>query len=1072
MLSTPELDIDPDKKFQCRRVDDVGLTALATVPWRPIGKSHLLAAPWRKFIAEDEYIPAELSLQAMIVGLRKTKIFYRQLDDAVLYDVYRDLVDVLRPFVSGAERNVLSYDEALRKLTPGTSPGYPYFYTCQTKSEALEKDPTGFEQRAAKLMSGDFAGQFFFHVTEKDELRLKEKVLAHKTRLFFSANMDLLILQARLFSWLIERLQDTVGHHPFTIGLSMPGTPFVELKLSLKQFSDLEEDGDGVNHDLLNNHPSLCRVVTFVLMHFLPGYEHLVWELSQLVFCGYVTCLGGVYNVLGNKSGQFLTGHWNGWITYVSFLYAHKKVYPGVVFEQVFKFYINGDDLICAMKSGFSVHELARYLKNEMGLEYILGHEAPVSMFDTVFLSHSLRERYVEALGQSIIIPAGNRSKLLCSMNYWKITEGMTHEESQLAHVMGLRMCLWPWFYDFEDVDLLIDDLLARMPMSPIVKMILKSRFSDREMALLYSRSESSSSRRFFRMLEFDGQTWVLKGYLRPRKTSPFVEKSVVFTAFQSRMSKEPQAPALPPKKKVVVEVKKPRVVPSLGKRVVEVVRKDLANFDWTALAAHAIAQVQAGGSLPQHLVRLATHVPTAAKYLHSVWDRVSDPTVEWAGGALHPVWKDLFTNRTLTPKRMSSKGKGKVVVVERKAKKTTSMGGGTRRPVPASIGRVEVAPAAYGTTIRTKAPKVTRKADGGIIVVHRELVGSVQCNELFTLSTFYINPGLSPAGPGNAAGLFTWLPAIAKGYKFYQFKKLRWRYEMATGTDKAGTVRLAYIGDTISEEPDSATAFMQLEGATRGSAWEANTLDMPLKDRSVPSARKITRFGEFSSAEDEGLQLYDSGRFFFASDGATATASCGEIYAEYEVEFWEIVPSMANSFAIGFNAGDSVSPWGATVGDREWINARGEVIGAVVPTSNPARMFFKRSGWYLIFHSLVGGTPAANSNVVFTVRVNGTDQVLFTTVRQIYTTAAIWTFGVFRITQAVENDSQATSNTSAAYLALAVNGTAIPSFVGDASFVYLGNDEPTLYTGSKPSKLDRSKTITTTSAAVVARAI
>jgi hypothetical protein len=93
-----------------------------------------------------------------------------------------------------------------------------------------------------------------------------------------------------------------------------------------------------------------------------------------------------------------------------------------------------------------------------------------------------------------LIVAGGNRHKLLSSINWVKSNETLSFEESCLAHLLGIRLCLWPWYSDFVDVDELIDDFLSHLPhKTSMMCQLLKARLTEEQIAYVHLKLESGS---------------------------------------------------------------------------------------------------------------------------------------------------------------------------------------------------------------------------------------------------------------------------------------------------------------------------------------------------------------------------------------------------------------------------------------------------------------------------------------------------------------------------------------------------------------------------------------------------
>ena len=72
-------------------------------------------------------------------------------------------------------------------------------------------------------------------------------------------------------------------------------------------------------------------------------------------------------------------------------------------------------------------------------------------------------------------------------------------DECFLMHLLGLRICLWPWKHEFDLVEERIDAFLGSIEPSPTIRNILKARISEHSILDLHFRFEGRVS--FFQSL-------------------------------------------------------------------------------------------------------------------------------------------------------------------------------------------------------------------------------------------------------------------------------------------------------------------------------------------------------------------------------------------------------------------------------------------------------------------------------------------------------------------------------------------------------------------------------------------
>jgi hypothetical protein len=232
--------------------------------------------------------------------------------------------------------------------------------------------------------------------------------------------------------------------------------------------------------------------------------------LYNSIYAGVAVVLGGAYRAYGNKSGWNNTGDDNSLQLWECLIMASYALYPFKEWYEVWLGLINGDDLIVSMQEeGYNFFELCRWLKDHVGVVIEAIDWTPRPVTDCIYLSHHLEWRYVSGFGD-FLVAAGNWSKLMSSINWIKTNPNLTFEESCVAHLVGIRMCLFPWSLEFERIDSLLSDYLKNIEKTRFIKDVLIARFTEEDMARLHLRVEGY----FFPKLTPDVRQ-VLKGALR-----------------------------------------------------------------------------------------------------------------------------------------------------------------------------------------------------------------------------------------------------------------------------------------------------------------------------------------------------------------------------------------------------------------------------------------------------------------------------------------------------------------------------------------------------------------------------
>jgi len=479
-----------------------GPACLGKVPFRPIGKSIFRAAPWFDTQTSGDYIPTEMTPNAFKVGMTKSNRVVPLVPEELFQKAFEILRDELQSiWTKTPDAYIKTFEEAVDCVKRDKSPGFPYFYSYDNKGQVLDDMTPDLKVTVDRLLNGEKL-QCLSSGTEKSELRPIEKVRAGKTRIFMASPIDHLIACLQLFQNQNDDLMDTLGRHPITIGIQIPGNQFVRF---LTKLGDNCVDGDVDGCDLCF-HPRAARLVRDLRAHFLPRkYWKAIVHLYNTIYAGGVVACGGVYRIHGNKSGWVNTAHDNSLMVWAYLIVGCLKFYPGQYWGDVIQALINGDDVLLRYLGDFK--GFCDYLAS-IGCTIMAENWEKRNVLNCVFLSHHLRERHVSGFGD-FLVAAGNLPKLLSSINWVKSSKVLSFEEGCVAHLVGLRLCLFPWRDHFLEIDELLSKYLSSIVITDFVKECLKARFNEVEMAHLHTRVESFQT--FFSELDPNVSKLVLK---------------------------------------------------------------------------------------------------------------------------------------------------------------------------------------------------------------------------------------------------------------------------------------------------------------------------------------------------------------------------------------------------------------------------------------------------------------------------------------------------------------------------------------------------------------------------------
>jgi len=180
----------------------------------------------------------------------------------------------------------------------------------------------------------------------------------------------------------------------------------------------------------------------------------------------------------------------------------------------------------------------------------------------------------------------------------------------------------------------------------------------------------------------------------------------------------------------------------------------------------------------------------------------------------------------------------------------------------------------------------IHRKTQFGEIVTHEELFSTVSGNTgvFSTSNSFNFNPGIKT--------LFPYLANTAKGYQQYAIRRLYFDYRTTTANTSAGLLIMAFDYDVDDPDPATLSDFSNLSAFIQGVSYSNLRLELDPKALMGIGPRRFVRSAMYSD-----LHAYDAGWFIYGVGGQASSASIGNVYVGYEVEFFQSVsPNIANT--------------------------------------------------------------------------------------------------------------------------------------------------------------------------------
>lgn len=230
--------------------------------------------------------------------------------------------------------------------------------------------------------------------------------------------------------------------------------------------------------------------------------------------------------------------------------------------------------------------------------------------------------------------------------------------------------------------------------------------------------------------------------------------------------------------------------------------------------------------------------------------------------------------------------------------------------------GPMQSAPVSQARTVRTKAPVMQTMRNGDCRVTHREYIQDIlaanSAPSAFQATQFALNPG--------QVATFPWLSSVAKNFESYRFRKLKFFYETEAPSSLGGSLVQSVDYDATDAAPLTKQQAMAYRNAVRSAPWEPcahTSAQEDLNKRKTyyvrPGALPRDQAGNPSD-----IKMYDTGNLFVCTQNVTtASAVCGELYVEYDVDLmtpiWENLAGTSGILAaIGATGQAAAAPFGS----------------------------------------------------------------------------------------------------------------------------------------------------------------
>ncbi len=283
-----------------------------------------------------------------------------------------------------------------------------------------------------------------------------------------------------------------------------------------------------------------------------------------------------------------------------------------------------------------------------------------------------------------------------------------------------------------------------------------------------------------------------------------------------------------------------------------------------------------------------------------------------------------------IVPLKQSRKGRSR-----KQAKRENAFGSG--------LGMGAMAPAAVSAAWGLGKAKWVSPIKGGCLrIQHSELLGNSSGSVAFAVSSYSLNPGLS--------NIFPWLSGIANSFEKYRFHKLNIVFRTMKGTSTAGELILAVDFDAADGPPSTKQEMFSYEGAVKCAPWENVMYRCSMQNLSSTDAL-YTRSTLIAGTD---IKTYDVGNLMVATEACADTSIIGDVFLEYDVEFF--TPQFSNSSSV-HSGGEKISSVGGS--NAAVFGTTQTITGTTYATATGTTMTFVVPGEYLVVLYATGTTLA-----------------------------------------------------------------------------------------------------------------
>jgi len=383
---------------QCMR----GLTVLGKVPrhfatWLPTETSlRESILDYRSFpIPETNDMPAMLKPHGDISPLGNAFAKFEKVRMShKLPPPPKNLMDFLPKSFDPSEVKRINIWEAvhgngrLKQMKMSTSPGYFYKKLGFNTRRELFFDKKGdpmihplVERRVNDYYRRMDAGETIpcmYEAYLKDEIRDAERVKAGKTRLYYSGDLDTLIVSRMELGMFIEEAMKDPSGSPIALGINVHSRDWERLYSRMK---GLEEEMRSLGAGDFESFDITIKLYFAFLFIRMAGYHHerpdYVGKIVVGMVVGWIVCGCLVFQFIGTHSGHLITGIFNSFSNWCGHKVCFCSLHPEDDWVVVETAFVGDDSLftVPAKYGDFNMAYIQQYFKRHFGMTYTSPHK-------------------------------------------------------------------------------------------------------------------------------------------------------------------------------------------------------------------------------------------------------------------------------------------------------------------------------------------------------------------------------------------------------------------------------------------------------------------------------------------------------------------------------------------------------------------------------------------------------------------------------------------------------------------------------------------------------------------------